>query len=71
MQLPYFMPTREQNSPVNFNHLEAHGGITVQGCNVFEWATCAAAVAGCAGLSGPALVACVAAVAPGCIKCVT
>jgi hypothetical protein len=29
MQLPYFMPTREQNSPVNFNHLEARGGITV------------------------------------------
>lgn len=46
-------------------------GVQPQGCNVFEWAGCAAAVAGCAALSGPALIACVAAAAPGCVKCVT
>lgn len=45
------------------------GGIEAQGCNVFEWAACAAAIAGCAGLSGPALIACVAGIAPGCVKC--
>lgn len=50
---------------------DATGGIRPQGCNVFEWAGCAAAVAGCAALSGPALIACVAAAAPGCVKCVT
>jgi hypothetical protein len=43
--------------------------IEPQGCNAFEWIGCAAAIAGCAGLSGPALVACVAGVAPGCVKC--
>jgi len=46
-------------------------GIRQQGCDVFEWAGCAAAIAGCAAFSGPALVACVAAAAPGCVKCVT
>jgi hypothetical protein len=45
------------------------GGIELQGCNAFEWIGCAAAIAGCAGLSGPALVACVAGIAPGCVKC--
>ncbi len=49
----------------------SRGTVLLQGCNVFEWAGCAAAVAGCAALSGPALVACVAAAAPGCVKCVT
>ena len=47
------------------------GAISPQGCNVFEWAGCAAAIAGCAALSGPGLIACVAAAAPGCVKCVT
>ena len=44
-------------------------GLEPEGCNVFEWIGCAAAIAGCGALSGPALVACVAGVAPGCIKC--
>lgn len=46
-------------------------GLRPQGCNVFEWAGCAAAIAGCAALSGPALVACVALAAPGCVECVS
>jgi hypothetical protein len=46
-------------------------GLRLQGCNAFEWIRCGAIVAGCAGLSGPALIACVAAAAPGCVKCVT
>jgi hypothetical protein len=46
-------------------------GVRLQGCNVFEWASCAAAIAGCTALSGPALIACVASVAPGCVKCVS
>lgn len=40
-----------------------------QGCSALEWIGCAAAIAGCATLSGPALVACVAAAAPNCVKC--
>jgi len=50
---------------------ELTGMITPQGCNFLEWAGCAAAVAGCAALSGPALIACVAAAAPCCVKCVS
>ena len=45
--------------------------ITPQGCNAFEWIGCGAAIAGCAALNGPALIACVAAAAPGCVKCVS
>jgi hypothetical protein len=50
---------------VSVDHIQA------QGCNALEWIGCAAAVAGCGALTGPALVACLAGVAPGCIRCVT
>ena len=42
-----------------------------QSCTFLEGLACAAAIAGCGAVTGPALVACLAAVAPGCIKCVT
>jgi hypothetical protein len=70
MQLPYFMPSRNL-AEANRVHRSEDRGLTPQGCNVFEWAGCAAAVAACSALSGPALIACVAAAAPGCVKCVT
>jgi hypothetical protein len=63
-------PTPAYGNPRVGNRTVSNG-ISPQGCNVFEWAGCAAAVAGCAALSGPALIACVAAAAPGCVKCVT
>ena len=44
--------------------------VTPQKCNTWEWIGCGAAIAGCAALSGPALIACVAAAAPNCVKCV-
>jgi hypothetical protein len=69
MRLPRaYMPAPVQRDT---RHLapSATIGISPQGCNVFEWAGCAAAIAGCAALSGPALIACVAAAAPGCVKC--
>lgn len=70
MQLPYFMPSRSL-AEARLVHRSEDRRLTLQGCNVFEWAACAAVVAGCSALSGPALIACVAAAAPGCVKCVT
>ncbi len=72
MKLPHIAPAAERLRNEAGRHGAAPAGqIQMQGCNAFEWIGCAAAVAGCAGLSGPALVGCVAAVAPGCIKCVS
>jgi hypothetical protein len=69
MRMPSaYAPAPVQGDP-RFNRRSATAGISPQGCNVFEWAGCAAAIAGCAALSGPALIACVAAAAPGCVKC--
>ena len=72
MKMPLYTPTVPQliawrETPVR----PIEGRLQLQGCNVFEWAGCAAAIAGCGALTGPALVACLATVAPGCIKCVT
>jgi hypothetical protein len=73
MHMPISLPAALRGTEaVNVhNMLGTPDRLTPQGCNVFEWAGCAAAVAGCAALSGPALIACVAAAAPGCVKCVT
>ncbi len=69
MRMPSeYAPAPVQSDP-RFNSRGATAGVSPQGCNVFEWAGCAAAIAGCAALSGPALIACVAAAAPGCVKC--
>ncbi len=67
------LPTLEKSIPVSETSalfaISGETGVTPQGCNALEWIGCAAAVAACVGLSGPALVACVAAAAPGCVKC--
>jgi hypothetical protein len=71
MKVPKPMPACLRDRTITFAPTAGAQGLTAQGCNVFEWASCAAAVAGCTALTGPALVACVASVAPGCVKCVT
>jgi hypothetical protein len=69
MRMPDYLPIARLTPARNTSNGE--GGVALQGCNAWDWIKCGAVVAGCAGLSGPALVACVAAAAPSCIKCVT
>jgi hypothetical protein len=72
MQLPTYAPAvAHRNDGAKFHFTDDVTGLQPQKCNVWEWVGCGAAVAGCFGLTGPALIACVAAVAPGCVKCVT
>ena len=73
MQIPISLPAALRGTEAtNVHHmLGTPGRLTPQGCNPFEWAGCAGAIAGCAALSGPSFIACVAAAAPGCLKCVT
>jgi len=71
MRIPPAMATALPTGNARSDGRKSSDGLRPQGCNVFEWAGCAAAVAGCAALSGPALIACVAAAAPGCVKCVS
>jgi hypothetical protein len=48
-------------------------GVQPQGCGVFDWIKCGAAIAGCAASCvalGPACIpGCVASAAPACVKC--
>lgn len=69
MRMPIELSPVRTSARARVGRPTSYEGLSVQGCNVFEWAGCAAAIAGCAALSGPALVACVAAAAPGCVKC--
>lgn len=71
MQIPNNTPSAHARNGGQHPLSTLAEGLRPQGCNALEWLSCGAAVAGCAALSGPALVACVAAVAPGCVKCVT
>ena len=71
MKVPSLHPPAPLRTDAQSLKHHSVGGISLQGCNALEWVGCAAAVAGCTMLTGPALVACVASAAPGCVKCVT
>jgi hypothetical protein len=72
MKLPEYMPSRAREMHTGVGQSSRVDGLRVQGCNVLEWAQCAAQVAACtASTGGIGLIACLAAVAPNCVKCVS